>query len=130
MRLFHHLDERLVAEDGISYAEYRTMISIARDGPQRMSDLAQEGMVSRSGISRQVARLVALGHVEQVTEATDGRTRLVRLTDGGRGVVLAATANHVSRVRRHVFDHLEDDELRTLDAVFGKVDASLPDSLQ
>ncbi|NDZ95651.1 MarR family transcriptional regulator [Streptomyces sp. SID6673] len=130
MRLINHLDEALTADNGISYAEYRTMVSIAREGPQRMSELAQEGMVSRSGISRLVARLVALGYVEQFTEASDGRSRLVRLTDSGRDLVAAATTDHVGRIRRHLFDRIDEGELRALESVFGKVDASLTGLVQ
>lgn len=130
MRLVGFLDERLTLEDGVSYAEYRTMINILRDGPQRMSDLAQEGLVSRSGISRQVARLVALGYVEQFTEVNDGRSRLVRLTQDGRDVVTKATTTHSARVRQLLFDLLDDEEVRTLDVVYSKVGDSLTRKLQ
>lgn len=130
LRLVGHLDERLVHEHGISYAEFRTLISIARDGPQRMSDLAQDGMVSRSGISRQVARLVDLGHVEQFTDTSDGRTRFVRLTEQGLDLVTKASSNHFARIREHVFDQLEGGEMQVLSTVFGKVGASLTHALQ
>ncbi|MYR07462.1 MarR family transcriptional regulator [Gordonia sp. SID5947] len=130
MLLINHLDERLSAEHGISHAEYRTMVSIARQGPHRMSELAQAGIVSRSGISRLVGRLVASGYVEQFAEGSDGRSRLVRLTDAGRDLVAAASADHAARIRRHFFDLIDQEEARALESVFGKVDASLTGPLQ
>jgi DNA-binding MarR family transcriptional regulator len=50
----------------------------------RISDLARDADVSRQAIQQVAAELEALGIVETLGDATDGRVRLVRYTEFGR----------------------------------------------
>ena len=64
-------------------------------GPATATEVAEELGVSQQAVSKAVKELVALGHVEVVTDPTDGRRRPVRLT--GRGQQAVATARAARR---------------------------------
>ena len=51
----------------------------------------------------------------------DGRGAYVVLTTAGRDAITAAAPDHVGTVRRLLFDVLDDDDLRALDRITGKV---------
>ena len=66
-QLYGKLDEELVAEHGITFAEYEVLVhtSEGEDGSIRMSTLADAALVSRSGLTRRVQHLVAQGYLER-----------------------------------------------------------------
>ena len=74
-RLLHRLDEELQAAHGLSLAEYDALLQLvnAPDRRLRMSALADRVLLSRSGITRLVDRLVADGMVERSACPTDAR---------------------------------------------------------
>ena len=79
------LESELQAEQDLALTDYDVLIqlSAADDRRLRMSDLADRLLLSRSGATRLVDRLVADGLVERVVCDSDRRGQWASLTDAG-----------------------------------------------
>lgn len=110
------MDADLVREQQLSLSEYAALMHLS-EAPQRhlrMSELAAACDLSLSGMTRIVTRLEADGLVERVRCAADARGSNAVLTDAGLARLEEAYPTHLVSVRRHVFDHLGDIDLRRL----------------
>lgn len=106
----------LAEQSGLSMTDYEVLstLSEAEDHRWRITELAERMCWSPSRLSHHLTRMERRGLVERDPCATDGRGMFVRLTDGGMAALIAAAADHVAAVRRHLFDHLDDDAVRAL----------------
>jgi DNA-binding MarR family transcriptional regulator len=107
-RVTQLLDAEMHAEHGLSVSAYEVLMLLA-DAPEhrmRMSDIAQRVLLSRSGCTRLVDRLVELGYVTRCAASTDGRGLNAQLTTAGLDTTAAARATHREGVRRLFFEHL------------------------
>lgn len=124
-RLIHRLDEELQAAHGLSLAEYDALLQLvsAPDGRLRMSVLADRVLLSRSGITRLVDRLVADGMVERFACPTDARGSMAAITSTGVNRLRAASSTHLDGVRRYFLDVITPEEQdvvqRSLERVSG-----------
>ena len=102
-RLVRRLDDELQAATGLSLAEYDALVQLvgAPDRRLRMSVLAERVVLSRSGITRLVDRLVAGGMVERTACTSDARGAEAALTPIGVDALRAATGTHLGGVRRY-----------------------------
>ena len=105
-RLTRRLDEELQASHQLSLAEYDALLQLvnAPGGRLRMSILADRVLLSRSGITRLVDRLVAAGMVERSACSTDARGAEALLTAGGAARLREASVSHLDGVRRLFLD--------------------------
>src|SRR5438128_12616079 len=89
----------------------------------RMTDLAERVLMSPSGLTRMVDRLVADGLVQRARFDGDARVMLASLTDHGRDVLRRAARTHLRGIREHFTGRLTDAQLRNvasgLEAVTG-----------
>jgi DNA-binding MarR family transcriptional regulator len=102
------LDAEMQAEHGLSLSAYEVLMFLA-DAPEhrmRMSDIAERALLSRSGCTRLVDRLGALGYVARRAANTDGRGLYAELTAAGLQTIHAARATHRDGVRRFFLDRL------------------------
>src|SRR5437868_8769829 len=82
--LMRRLELDLAQATGLALADFDVLAQLARaDGELRMTDLAARALVSRSGMTRRVARLVEEGLVQRANAASDGRGVVIALTDIG-----------------------------------------------
>src|SRR5213595_1040421 len=82
--LMRQLEEDLEKKTGLSLADFDVLAQLALAGGElRMADLAARALISRSGMTRRVARLVGEGLVHRTNAAADGRGVLVALTEAG-----------------------------------------------
>ncbi len=122
-RLFRRLDEELQASHGLSLAEYDALVQLAGAPGRRlrMSVLADRVLLSRSGITRLVDRLVADGMVERSACSTDARGAEAALTPAGVDRLRAAAVTHLDGVRRYFLDVIPEADraviARSLDNV-------------
>jgi len=72
--------------DAVERATYLLLVHLVKGGPQRAGALAEAVHSDPSTISRQIAHLVKLGHVERTADPVDGRATLLAATDEGRRV--------------------------------------------
>jgi DNA-binding MarR family transcriptional regulator len=110
------LEAELHGECDISLAEYETLLILVRsdEGQLRMSDLAGELLLSRSGVTRLVDRLEAAGDVVRRTCPSDARGSFAVITDAGRARLRAAAPTHLRGVREHFLDVIPEAELAAL----------------
>ena len=88
------LDAQMQSEHGLSVSAYEVLMFLD-DAPEhrmRMSDIAERVLLSRSGCTRLVDRLVKLGYVTRSAATTDGRGLNAQLTAAGLHEVKAARA--------------------------------------
>jgi len=110
------LDAELVAAHELPLSSYEVLLHLdnATEGRMRMSELADSVLLSRSGVTRLVDRLVAEGLIERAACATDRRGWFAALTDPGRARLREARPTHLAGVRKlflRRFSELELDEL-------------------
>src|SRR4051794_11971151 len=108
-RVTRRLDEELQAEHGLSLAEYDALLQLvnAPDRRLRMSVLADRVLLSRSGITRLVDRLVAAGMVQRTTCSTDARGAEAALTPAGLERLRSASVTHLAGVGRLFLDPID-----------------------
>lgn len=86
-------------------------------GPATASEIAHELDITQQAVSKSVQELLRLGHVEAVTDPSDGRRRPVRLTEQGAAAVETArrARNDIDRrIRAAVGDAAFADALAVL----------------
>jgi DNA-binding MarR family transcriptional regulator len=69
---------------GHSLTQIGILVTLDRQGPTSLGDLAQAERVAPPTITKAVANLVAEGLVEKVPDPDDGRVHRARLTPAGR----------------------------------------------
>jgi DNA-binding MarR family transcriptional regulator len=132
IRLMERLDNELEGHR-LSLADYEILVHLSAQpaGELRMTELAAQTLVSRSGLTRRLDRLVQAGLVTRRTCPTDRRGVLAVLTPSGRERLEAAAPTHVEGVRRHFIAQLEGQDLaalaRALDAIVDSSDAPAAD---
>jgi DNA-binding MarR family transcriptional regulator len=112
------LDAELRAEHGLSMATYDVLLRLARS-PNRslkMSDLATRVMLSPSGLTRAIDRLVDQRLVMRSRSPEDARVMLVTLTEKGRRLVRRAAGSHLRGIRQHFTGRLTQRQLREVAA--------------
>lgn len=107
-RVTQELDSQMRAEHGLSVSSYEVLMFLAgsSDRRLRMSEIASRVLLSRSGLTRLVDRLVQLGYVTRCAADTDGRGLYAELTDAGLAKFEAARLTHHEGVRQFFLDHL------------------------
>jgi DNA-binding MarR family transcriptional regulator len=126
-RLLHRLDEELQAAHSLSLAEYDALLQLvnAPDRRLRMSALADRVLLSRSGITRLVDRLVADGMVERFACPTDARGSMAAITALGVSRLRAASRTHLEGVRRYFLDVVSAEEQAVLQQSLERVSGGL-----
>lgn len=122
-RIVRSLERELAEEQGMALTDYDVLVQLAGADPHRlrMSELADRLLLSRSGVTRLVDRLVAEGLVERVTCDDDRRGQWASLTDAGYARLRRATPTHLRGVADHFLDRLTDDELATLERALSRL---------
>jgi len=112
--------ERDLAEHGLTLGDYQVFVylSEADDHSMRMCDLADLLQLSPSGLTRRLDGLVKANYVTREASTDDRRVMLATLTAHGLAALEAAAPDHVASVRRHIFDHLDDDQVDGMASIF------------
>lgn len=120
------LEADLIASHGLPLAVYDVMVQLveAPGHRLRMTELAARVLLSRSGLTRLVDRMVRDGHVRREADPQDARGVLAVLTDAGFERLKAASPTHLDGITRYVVDRLSADEL----TAWGAASARLADS--
>jgi len=107
-RVTRALDAQMRAEHGISVSSYEVLLFLgdAEDRRMRMAEIAERVLLTRSGLTRLVDRLVELGYVARCASEDDGRGLYATLTDAGAEKLAAARRTHREGVRRFFLDRL------------------------
>jgi DNA-binding MarR family transcriptional regulator len=131
-RVTQQLDAQMQREHGLSVSAYEVLMFLA-DAPQhqlRMSDIAERVLLSRSGCTRLVDRLVELGFVTRHAASGDGRGLYAELTAAGLDRLTAARVTHHEGVRRFFLDRLTATDQIVLGDIWRRFRADLaPDAV-
>ncbi len=87
----------------------------------RMSELADRVMLSPSGLTRLVDRLVEAGLICREPSESDARGSYAVLTDEGYQRLRAATGTHLRGIRDHVLSRFTDEELDEIAAYLARL---------
>ncbi len=126
-RVVRELERELQAEQELALTDYDVLVQLAAapDRRLRMSELADRLLLSRSGVTRLVDRLVADGLLERVTCESDRRGQWAALTDAGYDRLRRASPTHLRGVAAYFLDRLSPDDLASLERMLaGVLDAS------
>jgi DNA-binding MarR family transcriptional regulator len=120
--LLRRLDQDLEKQTGLALADFDVLAQLAGAGGElRMTELADRALISRSGMTRRVARLVEDGLVLRAHSAGDARGVVVALTDAGVARLIETAPVHSRGVFEVFVSRLEDEELAVLESALEKV---------
>jgi DNA-binding MarR family transcriptional regulator len=120
--LLRRLDTDLQQATGLALADFDVLAQLAQaHGALRMTELADRALVSRSGMSRRVARLVDEGLLRRDRAGTDGRGVVVALTEAGITRLAATAPIHARGISELFVAQLDDQELALLERALNKV---------
>jgi DNA-binding MarR family transcriptional regulator len=120
--LMRQLDTDLREDTGLRLADFDVLAQLASAGGElRMTELAARTLLSRSGLTRRVARLVDEGLVRRANAAGDGRGVVVALTDAGIARLTETAPVHLQGVSKLFVERLDEQELAILETALRKV---------
>jgi DNA-binding MarR family transcriptional regulator len=108
--------EAALAPTGVSHSEYDVLVNVA-GGPReglRPTELAERVLITKSGLTRLLDRLVDRGYIERRVCASDRRGQLIVLTAEGRHAFRRATPNIVRAIGAIFSGRLDDREIDAL----------------
>jgi len=123
LKLSPALDSQLQRDSDLTHFDYLclAMLSESDDHTLPMSELAARTNASLSRLSHVVSKLEKRGWVARCPSPASRRVTLVRLTEEGWDVLVAAAPGHVETVRALVFDDLTPDDVAALHRIAGHI---------
>ncbi|MDA0174054.1 MarR family transcriptional regulator [Solirubrobacter taibaiensis] len=127
VQLRRELDADLRRSHQLSSSDYDVLIQLGLSPGKslRMSELADEVLMSHNGLTRIVTQLQSTGLVTRERAPQDGRAVHVSLTAHGQEVLRAANRTHLAQLRALFLDRLTDEQLHQLRAIWDAVDPTL-----
>jgi DNA-binding MarR family transcriptional regulator len=122
-RVVRRLDEELRAEHDLTVGEYDALLTIAQapDRRIRMRQLADEVILSKSGVTRLIDRLVDDGLVERSACLVDARGAEAVITERGLARLRAASTTHLRGINEHFLGILERSDLDVIERTMASV---------
>jgi DNA-binding MarR family transcriptional regulator len=128
-RVARRLDEDLRSRHSLSLQEYETLLHLA-EAPERrlrMGRLADSLLLSKSGVTRLIDRLVDDGLVERTSCSSDARGAEASLTGTGLARLRAAAPTHLAGIRDHFYAAIAGNDVpvveRAMDAISERIGA-------
>jgi DNA-binding MarR family transcriptional regulator len=120
------LNAQLTADHGLTISDYEVLLRLARAPDRRMRrvDLAEQVLLTASGITRLLEGLERAGYVERGSCDTDRRVVYAVLTDEGLDKLREASATHVAQIEEYFTARLAADELEALNALLQRIEAT------
>jgi DNA-binding MarR family transcriptional regulator len=120
--LMRRLESDLEEKTGVALADFDVLAQLAAAGGSlRMTELAARALISRSGMTRRVARLVRERLVRTAKDDVDARGVVVRITAAGVRRLKATVPVHVRGISTLFVEQLDDQELEVLERALNKV---------
>ncbi|WP_144714704.1 MarR family winged helix-turn-helix transcriptional regulator [Curtobacterium pusillum] len=107
----------------LSYVQFQLLARLGDtpDGRQRMTDLADGVVYSRSGLTYQAQLLEQRGLVTRAPSPDDERSTIVSLTSTGRDVLAAVFPGHIATVHGLLFAPIDDEDAAALARILGGI---------
>jgi DNA-binding MarR family transcriptional regulator len=117
------LERKLAHEQGVPLAWHEVLarLAAASEGRLRMLDLAGLILLSKSGVTRLIDRMVEAGLVTREACASDRRVTYAEITEEGRATFQRSQPTFIQGVEEYFASHLSEEELAQLRATLRKV---------
>ena len=115
--LKHGVEQQLRDAGDLSYVQFQLLARLAlssETGSERMTDLADGVVYSRSGLTYQAGLLEKAGLVSRAPSVDDERSVTVSITEAGRAVIAAVLPGHVEVLRQQLFAPLSRKDTQAL----------------
>lgn len=122
--LKHAVEQQLREVGDVSYVQFQLLARLTLDSPtgsERMTDLADGVVYSRSGLTYQAGLLEKAGLVSRAPSTDDERGVTVSVTDAGRAVIARVLPGHVEVLREQFLSPLSDADTRRLHELLAPV---------
>jgi DNA-binding MarR family transcriptional regulator len=106
------LSAELEAEHGLTIRDYEVLLRLAHAPDRRLRrvDLAEQVVLTPSGITRLLEGLERVGYVDRAACNEDARVKYALLTEAGLGKLRAAAKTHVAGIERLFLDRFDEQE--------------------
>jgi DNA-binding MarR family transcriptional regulator len=117
------LSSQLEAEHALTVNDFEALLRLAQAdaGRMRRVDLADELLLTASGVTRLLDGLEAEGFVERASCATDRRVVYAVITEAGREKLHTAAESHIAAVRALFEERFDEAELAQLTELLGRL---------
>jgi DNA-binding MarR family transcriptional regulator len=107
--------EAVLARHGLGAGEFDVLTALRRAGaPGKPSQLSDQLMMSRAGMTSRLDRLERMGWIERRLDPADRRSLRITLTDTGRALIDATLTEHAATLARLIAP-LDDGEVTALE---------------
>src|SRR3954469_19063524 len=115
--LRHAVEQQLREAGDLSYVQFQLLARLglgSATGSERMTDLADGVVYSRSGLTYQAGLLEKAGLITRAPSADDERGVTVTITDAGRARLAKVLPGHTEVISRQLFQPLSAADARAL----------------
>jgi DNA-binding MarR family transcriptional regulator len=112
----HAVEQQLLDAGNLSYVQFQLLARLGDSpmGRQRMTDLADGVVYSRSGLTHQAGLLEKAGLVTRAPSVDDERSVTVTITDSGRAVLATVFPGHIDLLKTLFFAPLDPERVEGL----------------
>jgi DNA-binding MarR family transcriptional regulator len=120
------LSAQLSADHGLTLSDYEVLLRLAHAPDRRMRrvDLAEQVLLTASGITRLLDGLEQSGFVERAACSVDRRVVYAVLTEDGLEKLRVASKTHLAQIETHFRTRLDENELEELTMLLERLHAS------
>jgi len=115
--LRHAVEQQLREVGDLSYVQFQLLARLGLNSPtgsERMTDLADAVVYSRSGLTYQAGLLEKAGLITRAPSVDDERSVTVSITEAGRAVLARVLPGHTEVVRGQLFTTLSRSDAGVL----------------
>jgi DNA-binding MarR family transcriptional regulator len=115
--LRHAVEQQLREVGDLSYVQFQVLARLGLDSPtgsERMTDLADGVVYSRSGLTYQAGLLENAGLVTRGPDPDDERSVTVTITDAGRERLAKVFPGHIEVLDQLLFEPLSPGDVKAL----------------
>jgi DNA-binding MarR family transcriptional regulator len=123
------LNAQLAADHGLTISDYEVLLRLARAPERRLRrvDLAQQVLLTPSGITRLLDGLERQGWVDRASCAEDRRVVYAVLTDAGLAKLRVARSTHIPQIEELFARRIGPEELASLAELLGRLGDDAPE---
>jgi len=122
--LRHRVEQQLRTAANLTYVQFKVLARLGLDSPTgslRMTELADEVVYSRSGLTYQAGQMENAGLVQRRPSPDDDRGVTLSITDAGRARLAKALPGHIEELQQLLFAPLSGPNVITLAALLESV---------
>ena len=123
------LSAQLLQDHGLTINDYEVLLRLSRapDSRMRRVDLAEQVLLTASGITRLLDGLERSGFVARASCASDRRVVYAVLTDEGRAKLEEASKSHVAQIEELFSARLDESQRESFASMLERVAAAADD---